>query len=339
VTGVLRHTLAAAAVCAAIAIAAAPAQAAGTCSNGTASGHWSSLTASLAAFCTGAPASYTLGSAAGMMDGDFTLSADGSVTYEFDPALGRIDTANDSFTFQAHYSDGTQASGSITFHPVDVAPICSVAGASTTAGQQLTLSLPCSDSGEAVGQADPIRDAIVSQPAHGSLLGDPSSGSITYVPAAGYAGPDSFRFKANDGVEDSAVATYSLTIAPKPLTLSETSSRLGATLNDLFAALRSRPLTVSGRKVAVGSVPADACPGPCSVRAALDVKSSGRRREIGVASVTFAGGERAPVVIRLSRAGGRLLAKSRKVHALLSVTLTSGQVTRGRSAKVVLRRR
>ncbi len=59
----------------------------------------------------------------------------------------------------------------------------------------------------------PLTYSIVTQPSHGTLspstLGGPSR---TYTPAAGYTGPDSFTFKANDGNVDSNTATVSITV-------------------------------------------------------------------------------------------------------------------------------
>src|SRR4029077_18422775 len=52
----------------------------------------------------------------------------------------------------------------------------------------------------------------------GSLMLN-SDGSFSYTPAAGYSGPDSFSYKANDGSLDSNVATVNVTVNPS-LTLS-----------------------------------------------------------------------------------------------------------------------
>ena len=61
--------------------------------------------------------------------------------------------------------------------------------------------------------ADALTAAKVSGPAHGTLdLSD--NGSFTYTPNAGYAGEDSFTYKANDGTVDSNIATVTITVDP-----------------------------------------------------------------------------------------------------------------------------
>ena len=54
------------------------------------------------------------------------------------------------------------------------------------------------------------RDAVVAQPAHGTLTG--TAPNVTYTPAANYNGSDSFTFTVNDGTVDSNVATVSITV-------------------------------------------------------------------------------------------------------------------------------
>ena len=53
---------------------------------------------------------------------------------------------------------------------------------------------------------------VAAPPTHGTLSG--VAPYLTYTPAAGYAGADSFTFKANDGTGDSNVATVSITDLP-----------------------------------------------------------------------------------------------------------------------------
>ena len=58
---------------------------------------------------------------------------------------------------------------------------------------------------------DSLTYTVVSQPAHGTLSG--TAPNVTYTPAADYNGNDSFTFKVNDGTEDSAIATVSITVS------------------------------------------------------------------------------------------------------------------------------
>jgi len=64
-----------------------------------------------------------------------------------------------------------------------------------------------------LGAADIDGDTLtwsVTDPAHGTLSG--TAPDLTYTPDADFNGTDSFTFKVNDGTEDSAPATVSLTI-------------------------------------------------------------------------------------------------------------------------------
>lgn len=55
--------------------------------------------------------------------------------------------------------------------------------------------------------------SVVTQPAHGILTGTASN--LVYTPSAGYYGRDSFTFKANDGIDNSNVATISISVNTK----------------------------------------------------------------------------------------------------------------------------
>ena len=57
--------------------------------------------------------------------------------------------------------------------------------------------------------------AVTSTPAHGALSG--SAPNLTYTPAAGYAGADSFTYRLTDELDaQSAVATVSITVTAAP---------------------------------------------------------------------------------------------------------------------------
>jgi hypothetical protein len=59
---------------------------------------------------------------------------------------------------------------------------------------------------------DSLTAILVTNAAHGNVTVNPN-GSFTYTPTAGYLGPDSFTYKANDGALDSNIATVNLTVA------------------------------------------------------------------------------------------------------------------------------
>ena len=65
------------------------------------------------------------------------------------------------------------------------------------------------------GDSDALELTIVSPPAHGTLAACPTGFLCgTYTPDPGYAGPDSFTWKVNDGLAESNVATYSVVMFP-----------------------------------------------------------------------------------------------------------------------------
>ncbi|MGH1491262.1 MAG: M14 family zinc carboxypeptidase [Acidimicrobiales bacterium] len=59
---------------------------------------------------------------------------------------------------------------------------------------------------------DPITFSVVGGPNNGTLSG--TAPNLTYSPDADYSGSDSFSFVANDGIENSAPATVSITVTP-----------------------------------------------------------------------------------------------------------------------------
>ncbi len=84
---------------------------------------------------------------------------------------------------------------------------------STDTAANGVLSATDPDSGQS------LTYSIVSQPTHGTVtITDAGTGAYTYTPASGYAGSDSFTFKANDGYKDSNTATVSVTVADTPPT-------------------------------------------------------------------------------------------------------------------------
>ena len=69
----------------------------------------------------------------------------------------------------------------------------------------LAITLTTTDADE-----DPLTYEIVTGPSHGALSG--AAPDITYTPAAGYTGADSFTFRAFDGTDYSNIATIDITV-------------------------------------------------------------------------------------------------------------------------------
>src|SRR5207249_8644521 len=88
---------------------------------------------------------------------------------------------------------------------VNQAPVATAQAATTLEDTAAAITLTATD-----GNGDALTYSVVTAPAHGTLSGP--APTLTYTPAANYAGPDSFTFKVNDGTVDSNVATVSLTI-------------------------------------------------------------------------------------------------------------------------------
>src|SRR5207302_1368217 len=114
---------------------------------------------------------------------------------------------SDSFTFKANDGtvDSSAATVSLTITAVNDAPVAD-AQAVTTAEE--TGRATCRTASDVDG--DSLTYAGVTAPTHGTLSG--TAPNLTYTPAAGYFGSDSFTFKANDGTVDSAAATVSVTV-------------------------------------------------------------------------------------------------------------------------------
>jgi hypothetical protein len=129
------------------------------------------------------------------------------------PNLTYTPTANyhgaDSFTFVVN--DGLESSApvvvDINVTPVNDAPAADLQSVSTAEDTPLDIVLTGSDP-----DGDLLTFTVVLSPTHGALSG--VGPNLTYTPAPGYAGPDSFSFVVNDGELDSTAAAVSITINP-----------------------------------------------------------------------------------------------------------------------------
>jgi hypothetical protein len=136
------------------------------------------------------------------LHGDLTGSAP-ALTYTPDAGYH----GPDSFTFKANdgSADSNTAMVSITVTAVNDIPVANAQSVSTAEDTAKAITLTATDA-----DGDTLTYSVVAQPLHGDLTG--SAPALTYTPDAGYHGPDSFTFKANDGSADSNTATVSITV-------------------------------------------------------------------------------------------------------------------------------
>jgi hypothetical protein len=85
-------------------------------------------------------------------------------------------------------------------------PVANDQSVTTNKDVAKAISLTATDA-----EGDPLTYSIVTGPTHGTL-GTIIGATVTYTPAPGYTGSDSFTFKANDGKSDSNVATVSIAV-------------------------------------------------------------------------------------------------------------------------------
>src|SRR5205085_1209831 len=134
----------------------------------------------------------------------------GSATYTF------RSTTPGAHVIAATYSgDSTYASstGSLTV-TVPSPPMAIAQSVTTTANTPKAIMLTATPG----TSGDTLTYAIVTNPAHGTLTG--TAPNVTYTPATGYVGPDSFTFDATEnGAENGVVsspATVGITVSAGP---------------------------------------------------------------------------------------------------------------------------
>jgi VCBS repeat-containing protein len=143
--------------------------------------------------------------------GTLNLNSNGSFVYTPTPGF----TGNDSFTYKANDGalDSNVATVSITVNPFNTPPQATADNYSTA--EDTTLNVP--PPGVLGNDTDPednlLTAHLVQGPSQGILNLYPD-GSFSYIPDTNVNGEVSFSYKANDGQEDSNIATVNLTITP-----------------------------------------------------------------------------------------------------------------------------
>jgi CshA-type fibril repeat protein len=132
--------------------------------------------------------------------GSVDVDADGSYTYTPKPGF----SGQDGFDVTVTDGAGNTTTGTVT---ITVAPKAVADTATTPASTPVSVPVIANDSGTA------LRVGSVEQAAHGTVM-TTADGAVTYAPAAGFSGTDTFRYTAVDPTGGSATATVTVTVTP-----------------------------------------------------------------------------------------------------------------------------
>ncbi|MEJ2649927.1 MAG: Ig-like domain-containing protein, partial [Sedimentisphaerales bacterium] len=127
----------------------------------------------------------------------------------------------DRFTYLANdgIDDSFAATVTITVKSINDAPIAKPGSLTTQEDTPMPFTLVATDP-----DGDTLSYEIVTAPAHGKL--SQTAPNLIYTPAANYNGTDSFSFRASDGINQSAITDFSITIQPMedaPIAVTESS--------------------------------------------------------------------------------------------------------------------
>jgi uncharacterized repeat protein (TIGR01451 family) len=150
--------------------------------------------------------------------GDLTTGANATVriVVQVTPAAGRtitntIQVAGNEFDLITMNNKSVECTLVNHFAPVATNDSYSVAENAV-----LTRPAPGVLGNDTDADGDTLNAVLVNSPAHGALTFK-ADGSFVYTPTASYHGPDSFTYKANDGMQDSNTATASITVNAAPV--------------------------------------------------------------------------------------------------------------------------
>jgi VCBS repeat-containing protein len=111
----------------------------------------------------------------------------------------------------------------VTAPPVHHPPVATDDAYSTQAGVVLSEAAPGVLANDTDPDGDPLTAQDGTQPAHGSVSLE-ADGSFTYAPSAGFAGTDTFTYRAGDGALLSEPATVTITVTPATDTVTITTA-------------------------------------------------------------------------------------------------------------------
>jgi len=142
-------------------------------------------------------------------------------TVTFSQTVGGL-SPDTSYQFRAFATAGTPAPvilGQIaSFSTVSPAPVCTDISESGAHQAAVDLQLECSGVG-------PLAYEIVAGPTHGQISDlDTTAGTLTYTPDPGFAGQDTFTYRASNSGGTSNLATATIDVSPPPPSCTDVSN-------------------------------------------------------------------------------------------------------------------
>jgi uncharacterized membrane protein YgcG len=148
----------------------------------------------------------------GPAHGDLNLDNDGSFRYRPDAGF----TGLDGFTYAVD-DDTVTVPETVVLTVTNVAPVGHNDSYSTKAGTTLSVDRPGVLENDDDADGDGLTVDKATKPSHGTL-DLRSRGEFDYTPDNGFAGTDSFTYRAFDGADDSAVVLVTIEVTkPKPV--------------------------------------------------------------------------------------------------------------------------
>ncbi|NER37213.1 MAG: DUF4347 domain-containing protein [Oscillatoria sp. SIO1A7] len=144
------------------------------------------------------------------------IDSNGNLTYT--PAANASGTATVTVTLQdsGGTANGGQDTKSETFtiavNPVNDVPIANNDSYNTSEDTPLTMPVASGVLANDTDVESSLTSTVIQAPSNGTLTLN-SDGSFSYQPNANFNGTDSFSYKANDGTDDSNLATATIAIA------------------------------------------------------------------------------------------------------------------------------
>jgi hypothetical protein len=147
-------------------------------------------------------------------DGVSLLAANDDFGGPFSRLVWTADVSRNVYVV-ADAKGGAMGAYQLMVEMINRAPVAADDAYTTTEGVALTVPAPGVLANDTDADGDALSAAKVTDPAHGAVTLTPN-GSFTYTPAAGFAGTDTFTYRANDGTTSSGTATVTITVNARP---------------------------------------------------------------------------------------------------------------------------